>query len=225
MLGEREAIEKERELELARRFEAPRERDRRAREGGRQGLRDQGPPAGRARRTSPLIRERYEARARPRPARLRRVQGPLRPQDHRGRDAVARARRDRYGEYFEGGMGADAIKQLIDRIDLDEEEVKLRDADRPAGGPAAPVGPAQAEGHQAPEDRLGVQPPRRPRPPRQRPAGHDPRRRAGDPAGAAPDGAARRWPLRHLRPQRPLPPGHQPEQPAQAPARPGGRGR
>ena len=39
---------------------------------------------------------------------------------------------DRYGEYFEGGMGADAIKQLIDRIDLDEEEVKLRDAHRPA---------------------------------------------------------------------------------------------
>ena len=68
---------------------------------------------------------------------------------------------DRYGEYFEGGMGADAIKQLIDRIDLDEEEVKLRDADRPAGGPAPAVGPAQAEGHQAAEDRRRVQPARR----------------------------------------------------------------
>jgi len=33
---------------------------------------------------------------------------------------------DRYSDYFEGGMGADAIKQLIDKIDLDEEEVKLR---------------------------------------------------------------------------------------------------
>ncbi len=33
---------------------------------------------------------------------------------------------DRYGEYFEGGMGAEAIAQLIARIDLDEEEVKLR---------------------------------------------------------------------------------------------------
>ena len=30
--------------------------------------------------------------------------------------------RDRYGEYFEGGMGADAIKPLIDRIDFDVEE-------------------------------------------------------------------------------------------------------
>ena len=58
------------------------------------------------------------------------------------------------------------------------------------------------------------------RPPGQRPAGHDPRRRAGDPARAAPDGAARRWPLRHVRPQRPVPPGHQPQQPPQAPARP-----
>ncbi len=36
--------------------------------------------------------------------------------------------RDRYGDYFEGGTGADAIKALIDRIDFDEEERKLRDA-------------------------------------------------------------------------------------------------
>ena len=28
--------------------------------------------------------------------------------------------RDRYGDYFEGGTGADAIKALIDRIDFDE---------------------------------------------------------------------------------------------------------
>ena len=33
---------------------------------------------------------------------------------------------DRFGDYFEGGMGADAIAQLIDRIDFDDEEVKLR---------------------------------------------------------------------------------------------------
>ncbi|GIT46969.1 MAG: hypothetical protein Ct9H300mP12_15540 [Acidimicrobiales bacterium] len=32
----------------------------------------------------------------------------------------------RWGEYFEGGMGADALAQLIERIDFDEEEVKLR---------------------------------------------------------------------------------------------------
>ena len=117
-------------------------------------------------------------------------------------------------------MGADAIAQLIDRIDFDEEEIKLRDAIDPSEGQQPPLGPAQAEGDQAPEDRDGVQPPRRPRPSRQRPAGDDPRRRAGDPARAAPDGAARRWPLRHLRPQRPLPPRDQPQQPAEAPARP-----
>ena len=39
---------------------------------------------------------------------------------------------------------------------------------------------------------------------------------AGDPAGAAPAGAARWRPLRHLGSQRSLPPGHQPQQPPQA---------
>lgn len=41
---------------------------------------------------------------------------------------------DRYSDYFEGGMGADAIKQLIERLDLDEEEVKLRNAIDPPEG-------------------------------------------------------------------------------------------
>jgi len=41
---------------------------------------------------------------------------------------------DRYSDYFEGGMGADAIAQLVERLDFDEEEVKLREAiDPPAG--------------------------------------------------------------------------------------------
>ena len=42
--------------------------------------------------------------------------------------------KDRYGEYFDGGMGADALKQLINRIDLDEEEVKLKDQIDPNTG-------------------------------------------------------------------------------------------
>ena len=33
---------------------------------------------------------------------------------------------DRYSDYFEGGMGADAIAQLVERLDFDEEEIKLR---------------------------------------------------------------------------------------------------
>jgi len=32
----------------------------------------------------------------------------------------------RYSDYFEGGMGAETIQRLIDRIDFDAEEVKLR---------------------------------------------------------------------------------------------------
>jgi DNA-directed RNA polymerase subunit beta' len=42
--------------------------------------------------------------------------------------------RERYGDYFEGGMGADTIKALIDRIDFDVEEVKLRGAIDPGEG-------------------------------------------------------------------------------------------
>jgi DNA-directed RNA polymerase subunit beta' len=42
--------------------------------------------------------------------------------------------RDRYSDYFEGGMGAEAIKALIARIDFDEEEIKLREAIDPADG-------------------------------------------------------------------------------------------
>ena len=42
--------------------------------------------------------------------------------------------KDRYGEYFEGGMGADALKSLIGRIDLDEEEEKLKAAIDPKDG-------------------------------------------------------------------------------------------
>ena len=36
--------------------------------------------------------------------------------------------KDRYGDYFVGGTGAEAIKSLIDTIDFDAEEVLLRDA-------------------------------------------------------------------------------------------------
>jgi DNA-directed RNA polymerase subunit beta' len=41
-------------------------------------------------------------------------------------DMLWRELEDRWGEYFEGGMGADALAKLIDRIDFDNEEVKLR---------------------------------------------------------------------------------------------------
>jgi DNA-directed RNA polymerase subunit beta' len=47
--------------------------------------------------------------------------------------------RDRYGEYFEGGMGADAIKSLIDRIDFDVEEQRLRQAIDPGDSGRKPL--------------------------------------------------------------------------------------
>jgi DNA-directed RNA polymerase subunit beta' len=59
---------------------------------------------------------------------------------------------DRYGDYFEGGMGADAIKQLIDRIDLDEEEEKLRAQIDPAEG----VRPLSAQRKQKAIKRLKI---------------------------------------------------------------------
>jgi DNA-directed RNA polymerase subunit beta' len=42
--------------------------------------------------------------------------------------------KERYGDYFRGGMGAEAIAQLIGELDLDEEEVKLRAAIDPEDG-------------------------------------------------------------------------------------------
>jgi len=59
---------------------------------------------------------------------------------------------DRYGEYFEGGMGADAIKQLIARLDFDEEEVLLREALDPAEG----VRPLSAQRKQKAIKRLKI---------------------------------------------------------------------
>ena len=70
---------------------------------------------------------------------------------------------------------------------------------------------AQAEeARQAPQADRGVHPVR------QQAGVDDPDRRAGDPAGPASAGAARRRPLRDVRPQRPLSPRHQPQQPLEA---------
>ena len=41
---------------------------------------------------------------------------------------------DRWGDYFEGGMGADVLARLIDRTDFDEEEMKLREQIDPPSG-------------------------------------------------------------------------------------------
>ncbi len=50
-------------------------------------------------------------------------------------ETLWRELRERYGDYFRGGMGAEAIKLLIDEIDLDAEEVKLRELIEPRDRP------------------------------------------------------------------------------------------
>ncbi len=163
-------------------------------------------------------------RARPRRPHVGRVQGPPLAQDPRRRDAVARAARQ--VRRLLRGRHRCRRHQAADRPHrLRRGGDQAPRGDRPGRvRPQAALRPAQAEGHQAPQDRRLVQPPRRARPAAQRPEGDDPRRRAGDPAGAAPDGPARRRPLRHVGPQRPVPPGDQPQQPPRPPAQPRGAG-
>jgi DNA-directed RNA polymerase subunit beta' len=132
LIGEKEAIDKERELELARRqeelekelealeAEGAKETDLRARQRA-------------AEKDLVAIRERYEAET----DLLQRSFDEFRDLFARKiieDELLWRELKDRYGDYFEGGMGADAIKSLIDRIDLDEEEIKLRTAIDPPEG-------------------------------------------------------------------------------------------
>ncbi len=49
-------------------------------------------------------------------------------------ESLWRELKDRYGDYFSGGMGAEAISDLITRIDLDDEERKLREVIDPELG-------------------------------------------------------------------------------------------
>ena len=49
-------------------------------------------------------------------------------------EVLWRELRERFGEYFEGGMGAEAIAKLIARLDLSEEERKLREIIDPTDG-------------------------------------------------------------------------------------------
>ena len=144
-----------------------------------------------------------------------------------------------FGEYFGGGMGAEHVRELL----REKGELGPRKA-----RPATPTPTARRATACAPWDMPGIVPrprARRPRGPGQERQGPEagprgqapegplglpalgqqarddgPRGRAGHPAGAAPDGPARRRPLRDVRPQRPLPPRHQPQQPPQAAARP-----
>src|SRR5204863_745344 len=49
-------------------------------------------------------------------------------------ELVWRELRDRYEEYFSGGMGAESVKDLISRLDMPEEEVFLKETIATAKG-------------------------------------------------------------------------------------------
>src|SRR5699024_6752924 len=49
-------------------------------------------------------------------------------------EGIYRVLDDRFGEYFNGGMGAEAIQTLLENFDLDAEAEKLRDVIRNGKG-------------------------------------------------------------------------------------------
>ena len=136
------------------------------------------------------------------------------PKEVVGDEKLPASCKDRFGSecglrrVLRRGMGAQAIRDLLQREDLDRRGARPARPDRDLEGPEAAARDQAAEGRR-----------RRSCKSREQARVDDPRRRAGDPAGAAPDGAARRRPVRDERPERPLPARHQPQQPPQAAAR------
>ncbi len=51
----------------------------------------------------------------------------IKPKDLVQEELVYRDMRDRFGDYFSGGMGAEAIRDLLDSMDLETEAVELRE--------------------------------------------------------------------------------------------------
>ena len=103
---------------------------------------------------------------------------------------------------FRAGMGAEAIRELLAEINLEELRDQLRDRDL-----------RRPEAHQRREaPRGGGSLHQERQPPRMDHLD----RAAGDPPGSEAHGPAGRRPVRHQRPQRSLSPGHQPEQPFEA---------
>src|SRR6185312_2769648 len=58
----------------------------------------------------------------------------LKVQDLEGDELLYREMRDRFGRYFEGGMGAAAIQKRLQNFDLDEEAERLREIIRSGKG-------------------------------------------------------------------------------------------
>jgi len=132
MVAEREAIEKDRERELAERWEElERELEALEAEGAKESELNARRRA--AEKDAAAIRERYDIEL-DLVTRVFEEFKDLFPRKIIEDEMLWRELVERYGSYFEGGMGADAIARLIDRIDLDEEEQKLRAAIDPTDG-------------------------------------------------------------------------------------------
>ena len=132
LIGEREAIEKDRELEIARRYEELEAEVKALEEEGGKDT-DIKARQRQAEKDVAIIREQYEGEL----DLLQRSFDELRDLHSRKiieDEMLWRELVDRYGEYFEGGMGADALARLIDRIDFDDEEEALRIAIDPPEG-------------------------------------------------------------------------------------------
>ncbi len=132
MLGERDAVEKDRELAIAKRFE---ELEKEIADLEKEGAKDSEVKARQraGEKDVALIREQYDLEIDV----LQRAFDEFKDLFARKiieDEMLWRELIDRYGDYFEGGMGAQAIARLVDRIDLDEEEVKLRAAIDPPEG-------------------------------------------------------------------------------------------
>ena len=113
---------------------------------------------------------------------------------------------DEFGEdSFTAEIGAEAIRDMLIALDLDEARRRP-----PRGDRRVDLGAEAEEARQAPQAGRGVHRIR------QQAGMDDHDGRSGHPAGAASARPARRRPLRHVRPQRPLSPRHQPQQPPEA---------
>ncbi len=78
----------------------------------------------------------------------------LKVQDLEGDELLYREMRLRFGQYFRGGMGAQAIKERLENFDLEAEAENLREIIRTGQGPEEDPRPQAAQG------RVGVPAPR-----------------------------------------------------------------
>ncbi len=132
VVGEREAIDKDMELDLARRSE---ELESELADLEKDGAKETELKAARRQADKDLaeIREQFEFEKEI----LDRAWDEFK--SLHGRQIIEdemlwRELQDRWGDYFDGGMGADAIARLVEHLDFDDEEAKLREQIDPPEG-------------------------------------------------------------------------------------------